>query len=515
MAKATTAAKKPAKQKPSAQLIDGDNTQNIPIEEVPNNLPVKMEVPAPITAEAKAVQEVARFDIARSWIAEKKEAYAGLKIANVDDKEGFKAVHAAWQEVRAKRLAVGNKHEEIKADYLVITRAIDREKNELTNLLKEVENPLKDELDRIEAIKEEEKKKAERERAEKLQGRVNKLISKGMGFNGSYYAIGATISMDVVTLQNMSDADYATFLSRVEQENAAIEAAKIEKERKEKEERDALEAQRLQQEENQKKLDDQKRQLDEQQANIDKQKREAIEARTKARGYLVEALGMIYSYASNEWQFKTIDCGIAQISRDAVEKLEGEEWEGWVNVLTDSVKKLKEAQAIKDQEKAQAEKERQEKADKAAREAEEQRQRIVNRITEISMLYGMTKQSDGSFKRHYEFNEIAPLLVTQSQLENYNPEAWAAEIENLKDCHAAGLKLENDARVLEKAAAETARVAALSDRDRVNEYLRNFAEATGRRPQVTDKRIKKAWDAFDKVIAGAVEDLTLVLDNIK
>jgi hypothetical protein len=507
MAKATTAPKKKGSQKPSAQLIEGDNATDLPVEEMP--------AAQLITPEEKAKQEISRFNIARAWIADKKEQYGGLTIASVEDKDGQKAVLAAWQEIRNKRLEVQKKHTEIKADYLKITRVIDGEKNDLVNLLEEIENPLKAELDRIEAIKEEEKKKAEREKAEKLQGRVNELISTGMAFNGSYYAIGATISMDVVTLQNMNDADYSTFLGRVRQENITIVAAKETKEKQEREEREALEAQKKQQEETQRQQEEKQRQLKAQQEALDRQKQEAIDARTKARGYHLEALGMFYNYGTHVWEFKTIDCGNTIIHRAKVETQEGQDWETELNNVTEEVKKLKTAQAAKDEEKAQAEKKRLEQQEKERKEAEEQRQRIATRKTEISALYGMTMQSDGTFKRHYAYKEIAPLLITKSQLENYNPEAWAAELENLKDCHAAGLKLQADAKTLEDAAAETARVAALSDRDRVNEYLRNFAEATGKRPQITDKRIKKAWDAFDKVVAGAVEDLSLILDNIK
>lgn len=515
MAKSTTAPKKGAKStKPSAQLIEGNTMKDLQIEEVPNAPAITP--PAILTADQKASQEVQRFNVARAWISEKKEAYAGLVIAGVEDKDGQKAVHTAWQEIRNKRLAVADKHTEIKADYLTITRAIDKEKNELTALLKEVEEPLKAELDRIENIKEEEKKRVEREKAQKLQGRVNELLNTGMAFNGSYYAIGATISMDVVTLQNMSDEDYSTFLGRVKQENEAIATAKAEEERKKKEETDRLEAQRKEQEEAQKKLDDQKKQLEEQQAAIDQQKKEAQDARTKARGYMLEALGLIYSYAEASWNFKTLDCGFAQISRDAVEKLEGEEWELTLHTITESVKNLKSAQAVKDEEKAQAEKKRQEEAEKARKEAEEQRQRNATRKTEISALYGMTQQSDGSFKRHYDYKEIAPLLITQSQLENYTPEAWAAELENLKDCHAAGLKLQADAKALEDATAEKARQAALSDRDKVKEFLQNFLHAKGQVPhEVQNMKIREALIAFDKVVCGAVEDLELVLDNVK
>lgn len=515
MAKAATSARKKAT-KPSAQLIEGNTTTDLPIEEIAQlPAPAIVQPQTQLTIKEKAALEVARFDLPRAWIAEKKEQYKGLTIAGVDDKEGQKKVKEAWQEIRGKRLDVDKNHKAFKADYLTITQALDKEKRELTELLEEVETPLKAELDRIEAEKEAIKQKAEREAQEKLQGRVNELLSNGMAFNGNYYAIGATISMDVVTLKNMSDEDYATFLGRVSQENETILAAKAEEERKKKEEADRLEQQRQQQEQAQKQLEEQQRQLKAQQDELDRQKKEARDARTKARGYMLEALGMIYSYADNNWNFKTIDCGIAQISRDAVETLEGEEWEGWVNTLTESVKNLKSAQATKDQEKQQAELKRLEQAEKDRKEAEARREMIVNRKAELFAHFGMREQPDGNFKRVFDYTDVAPLLVTKSQIENFDAEAWAAEVAGLVLELENGLKLQDGIKKRKEQEAEAARQAALSDRDRLNEWLRNFAAGMGKKPALTDNKLQQAFATFDRTVAGAVEDLTLVLDNIQ
>jgi hypothetical protein len=512
MAKATTTPKKSTKQKPSAQLIEGDKATDLSVEEMPAAQPATMAV---IKPQDKAKQEVARFDIARSWIAEKKAAYTDLSIEGVEDKEGQKKVKEAWQEVRNKRLEVAKKHTEIKADYLEITQAIDKEKRELTQLLEEVENPLKEKLDKIEAIKEEEKKKEEREKAQKLQGRVNELLGTGMAFNGSYYAIGATISMDVVTLQNMNDADYSTFLGRVAQENAAIIEAKELKEKKDREEREALEAQKKQQEETQRKLDEQKKQQEDERAAIDKQRKDLLAARTKARGKMLEGLGYIYSYTANVWFFETKDCGGHTLTLNEVETADEAPWDVIYEAINSQIKTLKENQAAKDKEKDEAIEARRIKEDKERAEAEARRVVIANRKADLMAYLGMKEQADGSFKRTFDFEEITPLLMTQSQIESYEPEAWTTELKSLQDYKDDALKMQERLQKEKNAEVEAVRVAALSDRDRVNEYLRNFAEATGKRPQITDKRIKKAWDAFDKVIASAVEDLTLVLDNIK
>lgn len=514
MAKATTTAKKSVK-KPSAQLIDGENSRDIPIEEIHNlPAPALIQPPVQVTIEQKAAQEVARFDVARSWIAEKKEAYKALSIAGIDDKEGQKAVKEAWQEIRNKRLDVDKSHKAIKGDYLKITQAIDKEKRELTELLEEIETPLKSELDRIEAEKEAIKQKAEREAQAKLQGRVTELLNNGMAFNGNYYAIGATISMDVVTLKNMNDEDYTTFLGRVQAENAAIVAAQEEKERKEREDREALEKQRQQQIEQQRQLEEQQRQLKAQQEEIDRQKREAKEARTKARSYMLEALGMFYSYADTGWQFRTADCGTVSILRASVENLEGAEWESELDNIKNQVKFTKSLQFEKDQEKAKQERESREKAEKERQQAEARRYMIVNRTAEI-FSFGLIEYADGSFKRSFAYAEISPLIITKSQLENYDSPSWEKEIANLKLDLENGLKMESLIKQRLAVQAEAERQAALSDRDRVNEWLRDFGAAMGNKPLITDSKLAQAFASFDRAVAGAVEDLTLVLDNIE
>lgn len=516
MAKAATTKAKRGSQKPSAQLIEGNNATDLPIEEIAQlPAPAIIQPPAQLTTKEKAALEVARFDLPRAWIAEKKEQYKDLTIAGVDDKDGQKKVKEAWQEIRGKRLDVDKNHKAFKADYLTITQALDKEKRDLTELLEEIENPLKAELDRVEAEKEAIKQKAEREAQEKLQGRVAELLDNGMAFNGNYYAIGAAISMDVVTLKNMADADYATFLARVQSENETIKAAQAEKERKEQEERDRLEAQRLQQEQAQKQLEEQQKQLKAQQDQLEQQKKEAQEARTKARAYHLEALGMFYNFGTHVWEFKTLDCGNFIIHRAKVETLEGQDWEAELNNVTEEVKKLKGAQATKDQEKQQAELKRLEQAEKDRKEAEARRHMIVTRKSEIFAHFGMKEQPDGSFKRPFVYNEIAPLFITKSQLENFDQEAWAVEIAGLAVELEGGLKMEAQVKEREERALEAIRQAALSDRDRVNEWLRNFAAAMGKKPEIKDAKLASAFQSFDTTVADAVEDLTLVLDNIQ
>lgn len=200
--------------------------------ESPNGQPAEKALII-LSAEQKAEQEIARFDVNREKILEVKEKFKDLTIAGVDDTTGYKAVEKAWQGLRNMRLAVEKKHKEVKADYLTITKAIDGHKNELVELIQEDggEKHFGQMLEDIDKQKEELKNKKEREDQERLQGRVNELLANGMAFNGSFYAIGDAITMDVVSIKNMDDSAYNGLLSRVKELNAAMVAEKEKKER--------------------------------------------------------------------------------------------------------------------------------------------------------------------------------------------------------------------------------------------------------------------------------------------
>lgn len=508
MAKAT---RKKAGEGPAAALVEGKKETPIPVEEIP--APVQ-NLPAIITAEEKAKQEVARFDVARNWIAEKKAAYGSLTIANLEDKDGQKAVHAAWQEIRNKRLAVEKTHKALKADYLVITRAIDGEKNDLVKLLEEIEDPLKAELDRIEAEREAIRQKAEREAQEKLQGRVAELLENGMSFNGSYYAIGDAVSMDVVTLKAMSDEDYGRLLDRVKTENQAILDRKAEEERKAQEERDRLEQQRKDQEEKDRQQAERDRELQEERDKLEQQRKDLLAARTKGRAKMLEALGMTYNYSSFVWQFGTFDMGRVTLPVGTVEGLNEEKWETEYDDLAAKIKGMKEGQAQKDKERADQEAAERKRLEDERVAAEAKKALITNRKAEVFAYLGAKEQPDGSFKRVFDFPEIAPLLVTKSQLENYDAEAWEAEMKRLQDDKYSAQQQQERLQKEANEKAEAARQAALSDVERVNEFLRNFGDAIAKRPQITDPKISAAFAAFDRTVAGAVEDLGLILDNV-
>ena len=123
---------------------------------------------AVVDSSEKAI--AAFFDISEAAISELSEKYYDLKIAGIDDNEGFDAVHKARMHVKDLRTQVDKKHRELKAPVLERGRAIDAEKKRIKLLLLPVYQRLestemeivneKDRLKRVEA----EKKAAELKR---------------------------------------------------------------------------------------------------------------------------------------------------------------------------------------------------------------------------------------------------------------------------------------------------------------------------------------------------------------
>lgn len=495
----TTAAPKKRNSKPAAEQprvlspqevkdLDAQDTHHV---ETASQLPVAQ----------RAENEVAKYELAKEWIAAKKVEYSVLKIKDLEDKEGEKAVETAWREIRNKRLQVANKHKELKADYLVITRAIDGAKNEFTDLLEEIEQPLKKELDRIEAEREEIKQAAERAAQQKLQGRVVLLLDNGMGFNGNYYAIGDTISMDVVTLKGMADEQFDELLARVKAEKQRIEDAKAEAARKEQEEKDAIEKQR-------KDNEDRQRALDEQQAAINKQLEDIKKMRLQGRASQLEGLGMVYNYRTAEWEYSYNGVVVAVKNEDQPEA----EWSQQVAFVTQKIKDLKDLEA-KNLEKKQAEEKA--AADKKAADdkaAQELQERTNTRVLELARRFQMLQIPGGYQRPGNEVMDVVDKLIITlepAQWDEYM-DALQVNFDRITAAEKAEAQRQQDQR-------EADRVAALSDVERVDEYLRKQIEGPfSFVPQgLVNPEIKAAVKTFENAFIENARVLNTVLDKYR
>ena len=167
--------------------------------------------------------------VADAVIAKMAEDYLPLKINGIDDKEGFKAVHAARMIVKDSRIKVEKKRKELKEDALRYGQAIDKEANRIKALIA----PVEEHLDAEENAVEEAKKAIEAEKARqeelRIQARRDRLVALGVQFNGqqwNYQAINLPEPMLKCANDEQFEKLFAQFKEAVDAEKERLAAEK-------------------------------------------------------------------------------------------------------------------------------------------------------------------------------------------------------------------------------------------------------------------------------------------------
>lgn len=496
-----------------------------------------------VPIETQIKNELAKFNLADSVIDNMRRKCMKLKITGLDDKAGYKKVKEAWQVVRNTRLKVGKKHTEIKADFLVLTRAMDGEKNRLTERLSPIEEYLKKQLDDYDQKKEDEKNKVENELNARLELRVKELIEHGVTFNGSFYSIGDFITLDVVTIKAMTPEVYTDLLGKIDIEHAKIVEAAKQKE---------LEAEKEKETQAQLKKDNERIQgeLKEKQDKIDKQLAQIKDARTKNRVKDIEALGTTYNYSLNQWEFKNT-FGKATITRQNVEDMEDEEFAPVEQTFIESVNSLKEKQ------------DEQEKIDQRttargsqlnglgmkvnmkgeqylfqntagsteidvqqmneltdedwgilvnaktgqiktllekAEEIKLLNLRTISRAQQLTDLFGLSLDGD-QYCRFSKFVGVANMIIDEGEILNKDADQWGQFIELLKEQFANILGAEKDAQAVVDQNAEAERLTKLSDKQLLEEFFSKFFGAA--RPEFKTDLYKNALNVFEGMVSEA------------
>ena len=176
-----------------------------------------------ITVEDVISTEIKKFNLADVKIAELKEQFKDLEISGIEDKNGYKAVSEAIKIVRTYRTGVEKVRKQIKEDYLKTGRAIDEEAKRLTASLEEIENPLKDKKQEIDDEIQAEKDRQEAEAQAKTDKRIEELEAVGIKFDGRFYSIGEDVSVDIVTIKDFTDEQFAEFKNRVSAVNDKLQ----------------------------------------------------------------------------------------------------------------------------------------------------------------------------------------------------------------------------------------------------------------------------------------------------
>ena len=170
-------------------------------------------------------EQIVTYNITDAAISEMRDQYLKLRIVDINDNDGFRAVHSARMVVKARRIDVEKLRKELKADALEWGRKVDSEARRITAQLEPIEAHLEAEETRIEnekaAIKAEKARiaaEAEAAALKKTTDRINILAS-----------LGVPCTWDEA--REPSDADFAEWVE--EAKAARAEADRIAREERE------------------------------------------------------------------------------------------------------------------------------------------------------------------------------------------------------------------------------------------------------------------------------------------
>ena len=213
-------------------------------------------------------------------ITDLKESYKDLTISGSEDKDGYEKVRIAIGVLRPKRTGLETERKSVVKPYNDFVKHINSQYDVITTLIQDGpggELELKEKKDAVDDIIKQQQEEEKRQAEEKINSRINELISKGMVFDGNYYVIAAPelgiseTSIGVVDIRTMSDDLYLNFLKMVDDKSKKIVA---EKERVAEVERVRLAEEEKQKEKEREDLKKQQQLLQEQQADMKRQQDE-------------------------------------------------------------------------------------------------------------------------------------------------------------------------------------------------------------------------------------------------
>jgi hypothetical protein len=156
-------------------------------------------------------------------IAEFEKKYKGLTFSGLEDKSGIEALKAAKKTVQKTRTFVTKHEDQLKAPYLGHLNDIRIVSKKYQAMIAPIEEPLDKELERLKAMETaEEERKAKEAEAEGTR-RVELLKESGMKFDGQFYVIGETMSVDYSSIKAMTIEEFNKFTGKVQAEKKRLD----------------------------------------------------------------------------------------------------------------------------------------------------------------------------------------------------------------------------------------------------------------------------------------------------
>lgn len=191
--------------------------------------------------------ELKKFNVTDSAIAELTEKYMPLAVNGIDDKEGLKAVNAARKIVKTYRIDVDKRRKELNADALEYQRRINGEAKRITALLEPIETHLESQEKKVDDEIERIKREKEEAEAARFKLRVTKLTFLRFVFDGVHYYStyldtfnNEVMKVSVLLLKQMTDEVFNDFYDNAKHYFEIEEKAIAEKKARDDAERKAL-----------------------------------------------------------------------------------------------------------------------------------------------------------------------------------------------------------------------------------------------------------------------------------
>ena len=185
--------------------------------------------------------ELKKFEIDEQGLINTANLYKGLKIKDVNDKQGLTEVRIARLELKAIRVDISKKAKNIRESAVRFQKAVIARETELISLIEPTERVLEAEENRIQEEKQRIKDEEEKREFERLQGMMNKLSEVN-------YAV------DFTELKGYTDDQFATVLQEATTKYEEFENFRKAEEQRQKEEADRIVAERKAEEERLKKV---------------------------------------------------------------------------------------------------------------------------------------------------------------------------------------------------------------------------------------------------------------------
>lgn len=186
--------------------------------------------------------ELQKFNVTDAAIAKLSTDCMSLTVKTPQDMVGYEVVKKARIDIKKRRVEVEKTRVQLKAESLEYGRRVDTEAKRITSLLEPIETHLINQEKIVEDEKARIKAEAEAKEAARVQARIDRLESMGMGLIAGSYRLpydvqGVTVPLEL--LRVITDEQFVQFVGEIQAKKDA-EDARLEAEEKARLEEQAL-----------------------------------------------------------------------------------------------------------------------------------------------------------------------------------------------------------------------------------------------------------------------------------